>query len=267
MTERFYRAAIRLYPPEFHARNGQELLLAFRDLRADMAGHRFRFWIRVLKDLAISLTKENFRMFNDRGIRRVIVLQSALMTVVVTLVALMGYVIAQQALRQGANYPQVQMAQDATFRLAAGGDFHMAGDDLVDPSRSLAPFLIVFDASGHPISSSAALNGKTPVPPPGVFSYARDHREDRVSWQPRPGVRIAAVIMPFGGQHPGFVLAGRSLSEVEASEQKIWYLTIVGWITLLFALGIGTAGVLWSARESKQQLAITGCSFRAGNKP
>jgi len=256
MSERFYRAAIRLYPQEFHAQNAQELLLAFRDLRADVAQHRFKFWIRILKDLAVSITQENFRMFYDRGIRRVIVLQSALMTVVVTLVAMMGYVVAQQVLRQGANYPQVQMAQDATFRLAAGGDLRMAGDDPVDPARSLAPFLIVFDASGHPTSSSAVLDGKTPSPPSGVFSYARDHGQNRVSWQPRPGVRIAAVILPFGGQHPGFVLAGRSLSEVEASEQNIWYLTIAGWLALLFILGIGTAGLLWSARASKSQPAI-----------
>jgi hypothetical protein len=257
MTERFYRGVIRLYPPDFHVRNAQELVLAFRDLRAEMADRPSRFWIRILKDLAISITRENLRMFNDRGIRRVLVLQSALITVIVTLVTLMSYLVGQQVLRHTANDPQVQMAHDATIRLAAGADLHIAGGDLVDPSRSLAPFLIVFDANGRPISSSAVLDGRTPVPPAGVFSYTQTHGEERVSWQPRPGVRIAAVVVPFGGDHPGFVLAGRSLSEVEASTQKLLMGTFVGWLALMFILGIGTVGLLWSTQESKPQPALS----------
>jgi hypothetical protein len=253
MTESLYRAAIRMYPPDFHARNVQELLLAFRDLRADMTGQPFRFWIRIAKDLTISIIQENIRMLNARGIERVLVLQSALMAVIVTLVALMSYVVGQQVLRSTANDPQVQMAHDATFRLAAGADIHLAGVDLVDPSRSLAPFLIVYDANGRPISSSAVLDGRTPLPPAGVFSYTQAHREERVTWQPRPGIRIAAVVVPFGGDHPGFVLAGRSLAYVEASTQNLLLGAIVGWLALLFVLGIGTVGLLWSARESMLQ--------------
>jgi hypothetical protein len=253
MTERMYRIALRLYPPEFQTRNAEELLLTFRDLHADMTRQPFRFWIRIAKDLAISITRENIRMLNDRGIERVLVLQSALMAVIVTLVAGMSYLVGQQVLRSTANDPQVQMAHDATFRLAAGADLHIAGGDLVDPSRSLAPFLIVFDVNGRPISSSAVLDGKTPVPPAGVFSYTQAHREERVSWQPRPGVRIAAVVVPFGGKHPGFVLAGRSLADVEASTQKLLLGAIIGWLALLFTLGIGTVGLLWSTRESRLQ--------------
>ncbi len=30
-----------------------------------------------------------------------------------------------------------------------------------------------------------------------------------------PGVRNAVVVVRYGGEHPGFVLAGRSLREVE----------------------------------------------------
>jgi hypothetical protein len=257
MTERFYRAAIRMYPPAFRARNDEELLLAFRDLRADMTDRRLKFWIRIAKDLTISITQENIHMLNGRGIERVLVLQSALMAVIVTLVALMSYVVGQQVLRSTANDPQIQMAHDATFRLAAGADLHIGGVDLVDPSRSLAPFLIVYDAGGRPISSSAVLDGRTPVPPAGVFSYTQAHHEERVTWQPRPGVRIAAVVVPFGGDHPGFVLAGRSLAYVEASTQNLLLGAIVGWLALLFILGIGTVGLLWSAREPSLQPTLS----------
>jgi hypothetical protein len=253
MNESLYRAVIRMYPPEFHARNDRELVLAFHDLRADMSGQPFRFWIRIVKDLTISIIQENIRMLNGRGIERVLVLQSALTAVVVTMVTLMSYIVGQQVLRSTANDPQVQMAHDAAFRLAAGADLHIAGDSLVDPSRSLAPFLIVYDAKDHPISSSAVLDGRAPVPPAGVFSYTQTHREERVTWQPRPGVRIAAVVVPFGGDHPGFVLAGRSLAYVEASTQNLLLGAIVGWLALLFVLGIGTVGLLWSARESTLQ--------------
>ncbi len=88
-------------------------------------------------------------------------------------------------------------------------------------TRSLASFVMVFDASGRVLASSAALNGAPPSLPDGVLTYVQAHGEDRFTWQPTPGVRSAAVATRFQGQRSGFVVAGRSLREVEDRKERL----------------------------------------------
>lgn len=126
------------------------------------------------------------------------------------------YVVAQQGLRIGANDPQIQMAQDGAAALAAGATpASLMGQGPVEMSQSLAPFVIVFDETGMPLASSARLHGRLPALPAGLLDYVREHGEDRVTWQPESGVRMATVIVHVPGGPGGFVLAGRSLLEVE----------------------------------------------------
>ncbi len=126
------------------------------------------------------------------------------------------YVVTQQNYREGANDPQIQMAEDAAQALDRGRDPQsFIPKETVDLKNSLAPFLIIFDRLGKPIVSSGLLDGKIPVPPPGVFDYTRKYKEDRVTWQPKTNLRIAAVLERFEGSNPGYVLVGRSLKEVE----------------------------------------------------
>jgi len=249
MSELLYRAAIRLYPPEFHRRHAGELLRTYRELRAELRGSPLRFHLRIASDLICSIAQENAAMLFANGLKRVVLLQSLLLVAVASLVCLVSYAVGQQVLRQGADQPQVQLAQDTSARLAAGGDGVLEHGSPVDPSRSLAPFVIIFDAQGHPLSSTASLGGKTPVPPEGVFERARQRGENRVTWQPQPGVRIAAVITSFHGVTSGFVLAGRSLAEVEASERNIGHLAFTGWLLLIALLGAGTLLLARTARE------------------
>jgi hypothetical protein len=108
--------------------------------------------------------------------------------------------------------------------------------------RSLAPFLIVFDADGKIVGGSATLRGHVPAIPAGVFASVRQHGEDRVTWQPVGGVRIASVIVSYSGSHQGFVLAGRSLEETQnrISEfgsliARAWAATLVGLLVVLTA--------------------------------
>jgi hypothetical protein len=56
---------------------------------------------------------------------------------------------------------------------------------------------------------------------------------NRVSWQPESGVRIAAVVVVYGGAQPGFVLAGRSLREIEKRESQIEQITGIVWLVTL----------------------------------
>jgi hypothetical protein len=150
-----------------------------------------------------------------------------------TIICALVYIAVQQNLRLGLNEPQVQMAEDAARALASGQSASAvipASAPRVDIAQSLAAYLIVFDSKGVPIASGATLNGSIPVPPAGVFDYARHHADDRVSWQPEPGVRSAVVIVAVNGGVDGFVLAGRGMREVENQENALTNLVALAWI-------------------------------------
>ncbi|GAC1357819.1 MAG: hypothetical protein NVS4B11_33270 [Ktedonobacteraceae bacterium] len=144
------------------------------------------------------------------------------------------YAAVQQVLRQGADDPQIQMAEDTAAKLAAGQSIQdVVPAEKVDIATSIAPYMIVFNANGTPIASSAQLNGQTPTIPSGVFDSVRQNGEDRITWQPQDGVRSAVTVTQFKGASTGFVLAGRSLREVEKREDNILQLLNVGWIGML----------------------------------
>ena len=159
--------------------------------------------------------------------------------IAVALTAACGLVYAavQQSLRQGANDPQIQLAEDAADALASGAPAaSVVPESGVDIGKSLAPFVMVFDDQGNNLASSGLLHDQIPMLPDGVLDYAKQHGEDRVTWQPESGVRIAAVVVACGGPEPGAVLAGRSLREVEVRENQ----------TFLFAGAVWAAGLIAS---------------------
>lgn len=157
----------------------------------------------------------------------------------VSLICLLIYTLMQQNLRISANDPQIQMAED-TVGIMSSGKYPMevTEDKKVDMAASLAPFLIIYDDSGTPILSSATLNGIIPIPPSGVFSYVRQHGEERLTWQPQRGVRIAAVVERYTGKSSGFVIAGRSLREVERRDVTLFHQMIAGWIIIIAAITV-----------------------------
>lgn len=76
--------------------------------------------------------------------------------------------------------------------------------------------------------------------PQGVLDSAQQHGQNRVTWQPEPRVRSAAVTVPFGGAQPGYVLAGRSLREVEQREDNLLLLALLGGLITLGATLVAT---------------------------
>jgi hypothetical protein len=174
----------------------------------------------------------------------VIIRQWLPMAVVATAICGFVYIAVQQTLRETANDPQIQMAQDAARSFASNPATETPQSQPpvapVDIARSLAPFLIFYDDSGKPLTSTGSLHGQIPSPPPGVFDHVRQNGEERVTWQPEPGVRIASVIVRASGPQYEFVLAGRSLREVEKREARLMTQTAAA---LLFTLGISLAFV------------------------
>jgi hypothetical protein len=153
------------------------------------------------------------------------------LAVAVTGVCGLVYLAVQQELRQTANDPQIQIAEDGAAALEKGASPEsVLPSEAVDVQSSLSPFVMVFNDRGETLASSALLHERTPQLPPGVLDYVRAHGADRVTWQPEEGVRIAAVILRYQGASPGVILAGRSLREVEMREDQVLWEAVAAWI-------------------------------------
>ena len=153
--------------------------------------------------------------------------------VLATLLGGLVAVVAQQDLRTGADSPQLQLAEDAARALDTGAAAAtVTGPATVDIAGSLAPFVVVFDASGHVLATSGRLDGADPAPPAGVLEHAAAGNPNRITWQPRPGVRVATVTVRWSG---GRVMAGRSLREVERRVDVTQELVFLGWAATLVA--------------------------------
>jgi len=243
--ERLYALALRLYPSPFREEYAAPMQQSLRDALADRTFARRSLLAVVTLDLITSLIKEHMTMLRATYGRPALLFNAVVLSGIASGIALALYAIPQHVLRSGANDPQIQLATDASARLEAGTALAEAvptGD--VDMARSLAPFVIAYDDQGRPLASQAKLNGGVPIPPSGVFDYVRQHGEERVSWQPilgtTRGVRIAAVVERVSGAHPGFVLAGRSLREVEVREGWVRIMAGLTWLGMLALIAIGT---------------------------
>ena len=159
--------------------------------------------------------------------------------VVVSAFCLLVYAAVQQAYRQGADDPQIQMAYDTADALADGKNIDvLVPVDKVSVAKNLSPFLIVYDADGNELASSVVLDGKTPQLPDGVLDSTKQTGENKVTWQPNAEVRIAAVIVYY---RDGFVLAGRNMREVEVRESQVGTFAGITWILALIGTFIAIA--------------------------
>jgi hypothetical protein len=172
------------------------------------------------------------------------------LAVLATCLAGLIYVVVQQDLRTGANDPQQQLAEDAAARLNAGiAPSALVAGTKVDLAASLATFLVIYDTAGSVLATDGELDGGPPLIPIGVLEASRANGLDAVTWQPRPGVRIATVTEPWAG---GSVMAGRSLRVVEQRESQLELLVAAGWVATLIALAITlvVTGWIWRGRSA-----------------
>jgi hypothetical protein len=160
------------------------------------------------------------------------------------------YVTVQQALRQSANDPQIQMAEDAAYALGGGAPAEsVVSPDRIDVARSLAPFTVVFNDNGQVLASSGLLHRQPLTLPAGVLDNVRLHGDSRLTLQPEFGVRIASVIVKYDGSRPGFVLAGRSMRELEARTAQMRIFVAIAWIVVvgvsLLVISTFCSGSIW----------------------
>jgi hypothetical protein len=149
------------------------------------------------------------------------------------------YTVVQQAQRNGANSPQIQMAEDTAAQIKGGADPYIASTlSPVNMKSSLAPFTIVYDKKGNPVSGSGYLDGKVPKAPVGILQSSKGKDYHAVTWEPQSNVRIAAVTVTAKDH---YVLSGRSLTEVEKNENETFKLSLIGGILALLVVGAALA--------------------------
>ncbi|PIZ45805.1 hypothetical protein CO180_00190 [candidate division WWE3 bacterium CG_4_9_14_3_um_filter_41_6] len=149
-----------------------------------------------------------------------------------------SFAMVQQMYRQSANDPQVQIVEDLVFSYNEGQTPPTADQvtqSTVDISRTLSEFVMLFDKDGKVVISTGALGADVPQLPAGVLEDVKANGESRITWEPQTDVRVATVIDHYqSGDNEGYVLAGRSLKEVEARTQEALVFAFSAWL-----LGIG----------------------------
>lgn len=153
------------------------------------------------------------------------------------------YGFGQQGLRREANDPQVPIARDIAARLSAGtAPAELATGPSVDLATDPRVHVSVFDTAGRALASTARLDGRQPSPPAGVLKAATRSGRNDVTWQPRPAVRVAAVIFPWSG---GTVLVGRSMTVMERDESRLVRLLLIGWFVAILVVTAAALGWTW----------------------
>jgi hypothetical protein len=161
------------------------------------------------------------------------------------------YAVGQQILRQSANDPQIQVAEDISRLLdATNKPADFASNSRVDIANSLAPFLVIADASGKTVATTGQLNNTDPIVPVGVYTSAKKSGENRITWQPQKGVRVALIVVPY---KDGFVAVGRSLREVEKRENEMLKIVGAAWGVVVILSCMGYVGMM-RMRLAKQSI-------------
>jgi hypothetical protein len=150
-----------------------------------------------------------------------------LLTLITGLIFLCG----QQIYRNQANDPQIRMAADIAGRISRGyaaGTYFSGYKTAISVNPGI--FVTLFDARGRPLRSSGMWNGRMPAPPAGVFEAAKRYGEDRITWQPERGVRLAVVVAHVENASTAYVLVGRSLKEAARRTADLRIITGLTWI-------------------------------------
>ena len=151
-----------------------------------------------------------------------------------TLIIGSSYAMVQQSTRLSADDLPLTTAQLAKQELQSGSN----PKDIVPALKTnlktdSSVFTIITDSSKHVLSSSATLDGQTPLPPNGVFEFTSTHGTDHFTWQPETGVRLATRVITYGkSPNGGFIITGQSLRQYENRISTYTYIALAAWLAV-----------------------------------
>jgi hypothetical protein len=153
----------------------------------------------------------------------------------VTLTLGAAYSMGQQSARLAANDAPASLAESSKKLLESGSDpSEVISKQQANLRTDNWPFTIVTDSSRHVLASSAVLDGKTPLPPAGVFDYTSAHGTDKITWQPDNNVRLAIYSTTYkSGSGSGYIISGQSLKQTEDRISRLTLIAFVAWVIIV----------------------------------
>lgn len=165
----------------------------------------------------------------------------------ITVSSLSLLIIFQQFLRIEADEDPTNRATSVATLLSQGASPDIFISDQIGELGHDSSFLLIADASGNTLASTAYLNDHPLSIPSGVFEYTKNHGTHHVTWSPTKKIRQAATITPYSnqatGEH-GYVAAGESLEETEDIIHRLSVLIGLSWLSLM------TIATLFFAKKS-----------------
>jgi hypothetical protein len=152
-----------------------------------------------------------------------------------TLVLGAAYSMVQQEARLSANVGPITTAESAKHLLESGSRPEKV---IVGQKANLRSdyhiFSIVTDTNRRILASSAQLDGKTPLPPKGVFDYTAKHGSEQITWEPAKDVRLAIYTTTYKfADGSGYIISGQPLKITEDRIGKITLIAITAWVIII----------------------------------
>lgn len=150
-----------------------------------------------------------------------------------------SYVMVQQSTRLAADDAPIALAEQ--IQNASNQKDLVDGLPKVNLNNQSGTFAILVDMNKKVIASSADLDGQTPLPPSGVLDYTLKYRQDSITWQPKPHVRLATYVIPLSSPETfathdvdfGYIITGQSLNNAEDRINTYTRLAAIGWLLVI----------------------------------
>jgi sensor histidine kinase regulating citrate/malate metabolism len=151
-----------------------------------------------------------------------------------TLVLGAAYALTQQSTRLAVDDLPLATAQSVKHQLEnSASASEVVPQTKTNLKEDSTVFVIVTDKSQQILASSAQINGKTPLPPKGVFDFTAVHSKDQITWA-IGGARLAITVLNYDSpQNSGYIIAGQSLSQAEDRINTYGMIALVAWIVML----------------------------------
>lgn len=171
-------------------------------------------------------------------------LLKAWLPVAVTATLLIGlmYGLLQQAIRLSYNWPQINLANEASYQLMHGISVSTLAKKytLGTPINSTdSLFINFYDEKGSPLAGDGLLNNQIPSPPIGFLENSdASPSYHSQTWAPQSDVRIAAVAQRVVlSDRTLFVVTGRNLDNPEQLTSYLLLISALAWaVTMMISL-------------------------------
>jgi hypothetical protein len=146
------------------------------------------------------------------------------------------YTLMQQYGRSSANDAPTQLAESIAMQFKDATSQSTLPLGKLNIATSLQPFVVIYGKNYKPLAGTGYLDGKLPSIDKGVLQHTTTNQNNAVTWEPKSGVRIAAVTTKVGDY---YVLGGQSLRLTESRADMLLKLTALSWLVTMVCIVVG----------------------------